>query len=326
MSRAVLSILVGAILVAGCGGDPPPSPPEPPPFDPGTAVVACGERFEIGTPVVLWSDPIGFDAYATRCFSVERELPIEAEPGAKPERYGRRDPGGLGPADARRVREQGWDLDLLRRQVRLFVIHYDAVGTSTRCFRALHDRRGLSVHFMLDLDGTVYQTLDLRERAFHAGDANDASIGVEIAQVGAMSTPKLLEEWYERDADGGVRITPPERHRPGRQRLRGFDLRPARDDLVSGTVQGSRFVQYDYTEAQYAALARLAAGLARIFPRIRLEAPRDSKGRIPTSVLPDARRLAFEGILGHWHVSAKKYDPGPAFDWDRFLRDARAVR
>ena len=54
--------------------------------------------------------------------------------------------------------------------------------------RRLHDRRGLSVHFLLDVDGTLYQTLDLRERAWHAGESffrgrrccNDFSIGIEL--------------------------------------------------------------------------------------------------------------------------------------------------
>jgi len=38
----------------------------------------------------------------------------------------------------------------------------------SQCFKVLHDHRDLSVHFMLDLDGTIYQTLDLKERAWHA--------------------------------------------------------------------------------------------------------------------------------------------------------------
>jgi N-acetyl-anhydromuramyl-L-alanine amidase AmpD len=37
---------------------------------------------------------------------------------------------------------------------------------------------------MLDLDGTIYQTLDLKERASHATIANSRSIGIEIANMG----------------------------------------------------------------------------------------------------------------------------------------------
>jgi len=44
-------------------------------------------------------------------------------------------------------------------------MHYDVCGVSRQYFKVLHDYRGLSVHFMLDIDGTIYQTLDLNERA-----------------------------------------------------------------------------------------------------------------------------------------------------------------
>ena len=55
-------------------------------------------------------------------------------------------------------------------------------------------RRGLSAHFLLDLDGTIYQTLDLRERAYHAGASNSRSIGIEIANVGSYG-PEEKNEW-----------------------------------------------------------------------------------------------------------------------------------
>ena len=38
---------------------------------------------------------------------------------------------------------------------------------------------------VLDVDGTIYQTLDVRETCWHATKANPRSIGVEIAQIGA---------------------------------------------------------------------------------------------------------------------------------------------
>ena len=31
------------------------------------------------------------------------------------------------------------------------------------------------------------------------------------------------------------------------------------------------------------------------------------------------------GLVGHYHVQKNKVDPGPAFDWDRLLRQARAL-
>jgi tyrosyl-tRNA synthetase len=50
-----------------------------------------------------------------------------------------------------------------------------------QCFKVLHDARDLSVHFMLDLDGTIYQTLDLKERAWHATTSNSRSVGAARA-------------------------------------------------------------------------------------------------------------------------------------------------
>ena len=42
------------------------------------------------------------------------------------------------------------------------------VAYSKGTFRVLHDERALSVHFMLDVDGTIYQTLDVKVRMYSA--------------------------------------------------------------------------------------------------------------------------------------------------------------
>ena len=101
-------------------------------------------------------------------------------------RFGLREKG-LTPDEIEKVRGGGWDLPTLQRVVDQFVIHFDAAGTSKRCFQILQDRRGLSVHFMLDLDGTIYQTLDAKESAWHATIANGRSIGIEVANIGAYA-------------------------------------------------------------------------------------------------------------------------------------------
>jgi N-acetylmuramoyl-L-alanine amidase len=335
VAAVALGGAAASALLPGCGGggDPggtegPASKPakkKRPPFDPGSSIVIDGRRFDIGAPVVLWSDPIGYDAYSERCYSTDQVLPSElaSRPSAETKRYGARSPSMLPEAAERRVREKGWTYEDLRAGVSQFVVHYDAVGSSERCFRALHDVRGLSVHFMLDLDGTIWQTLDVRERAFHAAEANDRSVGVEIANVGAHSTPKLLEAWYRKDAGGRTVNLFPAEARLGDLRVESYVAAPWRNELVSGTVQGKKFVQYDFTEAQYAALARLGAGLSRALPRIKLEAPRDKKGKVETRVLAEPRRSTFEGVVGHLHLSDQKFDPGPAFDWEWFLKTAR---
>ena len=54
--------------------------------------------------------------------------------------------------------------------------------SSTQCQKVL-DKRGISVHFLIDNDGTIYQTLDLQHAAYHAGNVNRKSVGVEIANA-----------------------------------------------------------------------------------------------------------------------------------------------
>ena len=317
-ARTVLLLLAG--WAAGCG---------PTPGDPmtrtGDEIVAAGRFFHTGTPVVLWLDPDGYNAYKARQhFDATKIMPDNPADPDSPSRYSptRRD---LAPDLKARVDEEGWTLDNLQQQVDQFVLHYDVCGTSARCFFVLQDLRGLSVHFMLDIDGTIYQTLDLSERAWHAGSANNRSVGIEIAHIGAY--PKLegaLEEWYDVDKDGRPVVTLPEevaeRFPVGTPDFVG---RSARKELLAGRVNGRDLVQYDFTEEQYRALIKLTAALHRIFPKLELDYPRDEQGCLVPNVLTKDEREAFSGIMAHWHVIKSKIDPGPAFDWDRVITGAR---
>lgn len=298
----------------------------------GDEIIACGRLFHTGTPVVTWLDPGGYDAYR-----VERRFApwpksdwegtaAEGRQPATPNRYGlRRDQ--LSSNQLERVRGGGWSLPELQERVDQFVLHFDATGTSRRCFEVLHDLRGLSVHFLLDVDGTIYQTLDLKERAWHATTSNSRSIGVEIAQAGAYPPVqrRRLEPWYAHDARG-VRLTFPAWVTPTGIRTPGFIGRPARPDPILGTIQGQELIQYDFTPEQYAALARLAAALGQVFPRLRLDFPRDAAGRVVREKLPDPALQNYAGILGHYHVQTDKVDPGPAFDWDRLQAGIRSAQ
>src|SRR5262249_37785543 len=158
-----------------------------------------------------------------------------------------------------------------------------AQGSSKGCFEVLQER-GLSVHFILDLDGTLYQTLDLKELAWHATIANSRSIGIEIANIGAYPAGATgpLARWYQPDADGRIRIVNPGAGQGTTSESAGKPLRPARDQRIVGTVQGQRLEQYDFTEKQYYALARLTATLCTVFPKIRCDYPRDASGVLVT--------------------------------------------
>jgi N-acetyl-anhydromuramyl-L-alanine amidase AmpD len=301
---------------------PPPAPPRP--GDElarrGDEIVVCGRLFHTGTRVVLFADPGGYDAYRPhRFFEPDEVLPSDGQEVARFGSLRRNLPDDLGE----RVRKTGWRLEDLQAVVTQVVLHYDACGTSAQCFRVLHDVRGLSSHFLLDVDGTVYQTLDLKERAWHAAAANDTSVGIEIANIGAYAARAPLEPYYETRA-GRVRLRLPEGVRRGALPA-PLELSPARPEVVEGHVHGQALFQMDFTPEQYEALAHLLAALARVFPRVRLEAPRAEDGGVLASLLPDEALHSFAGVLGHFHWSRGKVDPGPAFRWDDVLSRARAL-
>ena len=58
--------------------------------------------------------------------------------------------------------------------------------------------------------------------------------------------------------------------------------------------------------------------------RCRLRGGLDAAGKVRWDALSDEEFKAFHGILGHYHVTKDKQDPGPAFDWEPFLERVRA--
>lgn len=326
LSRSCLVFLFG-LLLASCAHRP-----GTPAKRAGDEIIVAGQLFHTGTKVITWMDPSGYDAYRVeRRFSPYEqsswEKTQEAKVGIKdPNRYGLRSQK-LTPEEIERVRGGGWDLPLLQRVVDQFVLHYDVCGISKQCFNVLHDHRGLSVHFMLDLDGTIYQTLDLKERAYHATTSNHRSIGIEIANMGAYGPGdmKTLDAWYVRAPDGRPRIKIPEKLGAPLIHTPGFVGEPARPDPVRGTIQGQDLVQYDLTPQQYKALIKLTAALHRVFPKIKLDYPRGADGKVLTKKLPDDELAKYEGVLGHFHIQVNKTDPGPALDWDKLILGARRL-
>jgi N-acetylmuramoyl-L-alanine amidase len=298
----------------------------------GDEIVVAGQFFHTGTPVVLWIDPGGYDAYRIqRRFSPYTNSDFAssqtnlASPRT-PNRYDIRD-RNLTPEELDRVRGGGWDLPTLQSNVDQFVIHFDVAGISRNCFKTLQDARDLSVHFMLDLDGTIYQTLDLKERARHATIANNRSVGIEIANMGSYGSTERspLAQWYTNTPDRHVAITIPARLGPSPVRTPHFAGRPVRRDLITGEVQGRQLSQYDFTKEQYRALAKLTAALCTVFPRLACDYPRDADGKLITHKLPPEMFEGYHGVLGHYHVQTNKVDPGPALQWDYVIGEARRL-
>jgi N-acetylmuramoyl-L-alanine amidase len=319
-------VLLAVLLSAGCACHHPGVLEK----RKGDEIVVAGQFFHTGTPVVLWMDPGGYDAYRVeRRFSPYDESDWKSSETnlsspRTPNRYTIRDQN-LSSNEIERIRGGGWDLPTLQSNVDQFVLHFDVAGISRNCFKTLQDVRDLSVHFMLDLDGTLYQTLDLKERARHATISNNRSVGIEIANMGGYGSSEKspLAKWYEKEADGRTIITIPSAVGPSPERITNFVGRPARREMIKGEVQGHELSQYDFTPQQYRALVRLTATLCTVFPRITCDYPREADGKLMTHKLPDQELKEYHGVLGHYHIQTNKVDPGPALQWDYVIGEAR---
>ena len=181
---------------------------------------------------------------------------------------------------------RGLTLGKLRAKVRMLVLHHDATFSSMACLRVLR-KRGLSTHLLIDNDGTLYQSVDLRHTTWHAGRVNRHAIGLDLSNAADVQYA-------------------------GRYRDRG---------IFKGEINGGKFTALGYSEPQYRTLIEVVRALTRFFPRRRPTPPVDPKGQVVNRIIGNTDE--FEGVLGHFHVSAKKWDPGPGLDWKRVFNAVR---
>jgi len=255
-----------------------------------TSIIVCGQKFDIGTKVVLWDELKGFNGYDTATYTYNEEnrrtgkIKKITVSGA---RYSKR--SLLSPT-----------LERVQKVVNQFFLHHSGLYRSRDTFNVLHRQRRLSVHLILDDDGTIYQTLDLKDKAWHGGKNNPQSVGIEIdsrAHASRFTTA------YDKP----------------HQKKYGVGPREKRMDYINGKwIKG-----YQYSDIQYRALISLAMGLQSIFPNMKtpsslysVDFPRVS-GRICTSAIK--KPLAHKGLIGHYNTNSGKNDP-ISFDHYRLLR------
>ena len=170
-----------------------------------------------------------------------------------------------------------------KRNIRLFVNHWDVCLDSTRCNDVLN-KRGISVHFLIDNDGTIFQTLDMQHGAWHgsSGRVNRASVGVEISNA---YYPKY-QNWYEK---------------------RGFGERPTMKDVV---VHGQKLPEFlGFYDVQIQAAQALWKAIESA-TAVEFKAPLDNNGNTSTKYEQDVVYGKFAGIVSHYHCSKKKIDCG----------------
>ena len=170
------------------------------------------------------------------------------------------------------------------RNPTMFVNHWDVCLSSEHCARVLN-KRGISVHFCIDNDGTIYQLLDMQHKAWHAGitngvGGNPKGIGVEIANAYYLK----YQGWYVKN---------------------GFGERPVQEN---GWVHGRTLPPFtDFYPVQLEALKALWKA-CHVGVGIPLEYPKNSEGNIDTGVNNNCVKGKFNGICNHYNFTRGKID------------------
>ena len=171
------------------------------------------------------------------------------------------------------------------REPTMFVNHWDVCLSAKSCASVLK-KRGISVHFCIDNDGTIYQLLDTQHGAWHAGvgKINHKSIGVEISN--AYYTK--YQGWYEKN---------------------GFGQRPVVTDAwVNGNKLSEHLGFYDVQIEAAKALWKACASAYDIPLKTVLSG--DSDFKTSTKTERTVSSGTFKGIVSHYHITKKKIDCG----------------
>ena len=218
------------------------------------------------------------------------------------------------------------DLEGVKEAVSLVILHADLTRDSLECFKQLAFR-GLSTHFMINWDGTIYQGMDVGHTAIHAGDVNGPSIGVDMNNM-MRNLRKDSIGWRKLKASGrsGDYLANNGYHPESKawdgtfyQDLDDKDKRKfnrpkyPRKGGIMRLDNGARVRSFGYTDFQIRALAELMKVLTDKLD-IKRQVPLGPDGKVQKSVI-DYKE--FNGIVGHWHISATRWDPGPGLDWNR---------
>ena len=249
----------------------------------------AGVGFDVDTKVVRWDEGPGYNAMLAACINPSHPCPD----GVRPFSEKAKNSGTHRFSRRPMLRRYGDNppVEAVQAVVRQFILHHDGCPSSEVCFNVLHNERGLSCHFLLDNDGTIYQTMDLSLMAYHAAGFNARSIGIEICNRGDA----------KRD--------------PGYYRKRSV-----KRETTTVRIHGHIYQCFQFTPVQVDAMRALADGLARALPNLPLEYPQDTPGHQAWGEIPNA--VQFSGYLGHYHTTRRKWDPGP-FDFKTFCEKAR---
>jgi len=178
----------------------------------------------------------------------------------------------VGPCARRRAPKQLIDL---------IVLHWTAgEATARQTYRTLSGRE-LGVEFVVDRQGIIWQFADpALIDTFDAGSANRRSAGIEITNYGFRRSGKKIP-------------------------MKGRD-RPKYRTTLNG--RSREFAGYYPAQIQSAiALCDTLRSPLRYVSKV---IPRDGNGHLLKRTMTKKELQEFSGVLGHFHISKAKSDPG----------------
>jgi N-acetylmuramoyl-L-alanine amidase len=257
-------------------------------------LIIGGKAFPTDARIVNFLDPPYWNATSTHCMSLDRNPSPRCKPAPDGGDFPYGPPPGY-PAYTQRystrpaLRRKDWNngmnapYEAVKSIIKQFVIHLDNCFTAEMCWDVLQNERGLSCHFLIDNDGTIYQTLDLALMGYHASEWNTNSIGVELCNFGsAKENPNLYRSG---------KFGPDRAYKPVK-------------------INGHTYLAFEFTPAQMDQMRRLSRALLRLFPNLPAEYPQSSPGVQAWDTLPNSVTHAFSGYIGHYHLVPEKWDPG----------------
>jgi len=191
--------------------------------------------------------------------------------------------------------EKGFSPYTEKRDIKMFMNHWDVCLNSKTCNRVLQ-KRGISVHFLLDNDGTIYQTMDMNHAAWHAGSKslNHSTVGIEISNAYDLK----WQSWYKKN---------------------GFGERPV---IEGETVHGNKMKPFTgFYDVQIQALKALWKAIHEGLG-VPLECPVDDKGNTLKEVSKDVESNKFRGFVSHYHATSRKIDCA-GLDIKKLLQDIK---
>lgn len=171
--------------------------------------------------------------------------------------------------------------DIKKTEIDLFVLHWTGgEGTAKGCFNVLNSRE-LGVEFYIGRAGEIYQFADpILVDTFDAGSVNPRSVGVEIANYGFRTNPSEIPQ-------------------PGKDRK-----------VYEGTIRGRKLKIASFYDTQLESAYELVKSVCAAIPTIPFVVPGDKDKNLFSGTLTKQQLKNWKGVLGHWHISDNKCDPG----------------